>query len=172
MAKRSDLSSEEYSPYFKMYLDLIDRDMDHLEVLEHYKSVSLNFIEAIEKDFQYSYAPGKWTIAQVIMHNIDTERVFNYRALSFLRGSTESLAGFDQDVFVGGLDNYAFAKAELLSQFTATRDATIELFKYCTETQLARTGIASGKTMSARVLPFLIAGHHLHHEKIIKERYL
>jgi hypothetical protein len=106
------------------------------------------------------------------MHDIDTERVFAYRALRFMRKDASVLPGFDQDVFVDALGDLAFAKAELQQSIIATRNATIQLFKNVTEESLKFKGNASGQVMTARVIPFLIAGHNSHHEKVIRERYL
>jgi hypothetical protein len=103
---------------------------------------------------------------------LDTERIFAYRALRFMRKDATPLSGFDQDLFVETLGDSAFAKAELLSSMQFTRQATIDLFNNATEDSLQFRGVASGQIMTARVIPFLIAGHSLHHENIIKERYL
>jgi hypothetical protein len=105
------------------------------------------------------------------MHNIDTERVFQYRALRLIRGDSTNLAGFDQDVFSNSLKDNAFAKAFLLNSLKVTRASTIAIFKEARLEQMNFIGTANDKKMSARVIPFLIAGHHKHHEQIIKERY-
>ena len=171
MTTLNDIASSEYSDYFKMYLDLVDQNQGILDTLTVSKNNTIQFLETLDRPLDYSYAPGKWNIAQVIMHNIDTERVFQYRALRFMRGDGTELAGFDQDIFVDSLKEHAFAKADLLKSFKATRNATIALFDGAKKDELKLSGIASGKSMSARVIPFLIAGHNLHHEDIIRERY-
>lgn len=171
MITREQLTADEYDPYFQHYLGLVDPSIGILQVLEQSLFDSISFIEKIEKPLDFRYAPDKWTIAQVILHNIDTERVFAYRALRFMRNDSTALAGFDQDVFIDGCDDYAFAKAELLESLKATRLSTMSLFKNVPGNILSRKGTASGKVMSARVIPFLIAGHHKHHETVISERY-
>lgn len=170
--KRSDIPSNEYNPYYEHYLNLIPSATALQDVLENGLIESLDFIASITVNMDYRYEKNKWTIAHVIMHNIDTERVFAYRALRFMRGDQTPLPGFDQDVFALDYGNYAFAKADLIQSLTATRKATIELFKGATQEQLLRQGVASGSPMSVRVMPFLIAGHCKHHEQVIKERYL
>jgi hypothetical protein len=171
MTYRKDLQTDEYESYFKIYLDLIDPDAELFETLEQSLEDSTNFLHNLERPLDYSYAAGKWTIGEVIQHNIDTERVFQYRALRFLRGDSTALAGFDQDLFVEASRNIAFAKAELSNTLRITRENTIALFKEASPEQLKFKGTASGKVMTARVLPFLIAGHNKHHERIIAQRY-
>lgn len=166
-----DLNPEEFDPYFKHYLGLVDINLNLYEILDHSLTQTLQFIDNLQKPLDHRYAPGKWSIAQVLMHNLDTERVFQYRALRFLRGDAIPLAGFNQDQFVDALGDLAFAKADLKQSFTVTRAATIDIFKNATQDQLLFKGNASGKDMSARVIPFLIAGHNKHHENVIAERY-
>lgn len=166
------ITSDEFNPYFSRYIDLNNPDATIEQVLATSLQESVAFINAIDKPLDYRYAPEKWSIAQVILHNIDTERVFAYRALRFMRGDQTDLAGFDQDVFIEGCGDYAFAKAELLQSLTATREATMALYNNMPHEFLTRTGTANGNLMSVRVIPFLIVGHHKHHESVIKERYL
>jgi hypothetical protein len=167
-----DITREEYPSYYSPYLSLIDSKLDLITVLEQSLETSLNFINSIEKPFSFSYATDKWSIGEVLQHNIDTERVFAYRALRFMRGDATALSGFDQDVFVESMKSHAFAKADLLKSLETTRKATIELFKNVTEVSMKFKGTASNNTMTARVIPFIIAGHNTHHENIIMQRYL
>lgn len=171
MTFRKDLKSDEYADYYKVYLDLIDPDAELFETLENSLSKSIEFLKKIERPLTYSYAAGKWSIGEVIQHNIDTERVFQYRALRFLRGDSTALAGFDQDLFVESGRSIAFAKAELIKTLSITRENTIAIFKEATPEQLIFKGLASDNMMTPRVFPFLIAGHNQHHETIIAQRY-
>ena len=171
MTTIKELTSAEYAPYFQQYLSLNNPDLGIMDVLITSREQTLSFLDQLDRPLDYRYAKDKWTIAEVLMHNIDTERIFQYRALRFLRGDASELAGFDQDRFVASLKGHAFAKAELQQSFSTTRASTIDIFKYASEEQLKNSGVASGKVMSARVIPFLIAGHNKHHENIITERY-
>lgn len=165
------LNKDEYAPYFEKYLSLNDPNKNIPEVLTYSLQQTIDFLDHLQTDLDYRYQPDKWSIAEVLMHNIDTERIFQYRALRFLRGDQSELTGFDQDLFVESLKEHAFAKAELIQSFSITRATTIDVFKNASEDQLKNKGKASGKVMSARVIPFLIAGHNKHHENIIAERY-
>lgn len=166
------ISQEEYPSYYTPYLNLVNPELDLQALLEESLQHSLTLINAIEKSFDYRYEVGKWSIGEVLQHNIDTERVFAYRALRFMRGDATALSGFDQDVFVDSLKGLAFAKADLIKSLETTRKATIELFKNASEDSLKFKGNASEKVMTARVIPFIIAGHNKHHENIINECYL
>jgi hypothetical protein len=165
-----DLDKKEYSEYYTPYLSLLDGESSIESVLVDAIEQTVRIVNSIDKPFSYKYAEGKWSIGQVLQHNLDTERIFAYRAL--MRKDATPLSGFDQDLFVETLGDSAFAKAELLSSMQFTRQATIDLFNNATEDSLQFRGVASGQIMTARVIPFLIAGHSLHHENIIKERYL
>ena len=169
---RAAIDPSEYHEYYAHYLNLVPEQANFKNILQSSKEDSIAFIEAIDKPLNFAYASDKLSIAHVILHNIDTERVFTYRALRFIRGDQTALPGFDQDVFARDYDNYAFAKADLIKSFVTTRNATIELFNGVSDKHLLRKGVASNNTMSVRVIPFLIAGHTKHHENVIKERYL
>ncbi|PQJ32472.1 hypothetical protein BST92_11275 [Nonlabens arenilitoris] len=169
---RKELQSGEYNSYYDHYLNLVPESASIDTILQSSLEDTIRFINKIDKPFDTTYATGKWSIGEVLMHNIDTERVFAYRALRFMRGDQTPLPGFDQDVFAQDYSNYAFAKADLINSFKATRNATIDLFKSITAKQLISRGVASESPMSVRVIPFLIAGHNKHHENVIRERYL
>ncbi|MGB5981548.1 MAG: DinB family protein [Nonlabens sp.] len=171
MTTVQSLGRDEYDSYFYKYLSLNEPNKNIFETLEYSLQQTLNFLDDLKTDLDYRYLPDKWSVAEVLMHNIDTERIFQYRALRFLRGDKSELAGFDQDVFVENLKEHAFAKADIKKSFSITRASTIDIFKGASEDRLKNKGKASGKVMSARVIPFLIAGHNKHHENIIKERY-
>ncbi|OUS11341.1 hypothetical protein A9Q93_11475 [Nonlabens dokdonensis] len=172
MVQLKDISSDEYSDYYQTYLSLIDPQTSIDNVLQESLEGTLSLLKELEKPLSYSYAANKWSIGQVLQHDIDTERVFAYRALRFIRKDATPLPGFDQDVFVANSKDLAFAKAELKKSIITTRQATIELFSNVTMDSLIFKGNASGQVMTARVIPFLIAGHNLHHENVIRERYL
>jgi uncharacterized damage-inducible protein DinB len=120
----------------------------------------------------YRYAEGKWTIKEVIMHLIDMERIYTYRALRFARNDQTVLPGFDSDQYIsfsGANDRYI---SGLLDELAAVRHSTIKLLNGLTDDALLRSGIMNGNPVSVGALMYHIAGHELHHINIIKERYL
>jgi hypothetical protein len=118
------------------------------------------------------YAPGKWSLREVVGHLSDTERIMSYRALRIGRGDPTPLAAFDQDAYVGiaGFDTRTLA--DLADELAAVRRATVALFSHFDAAALARRGTASDKAVSVRALAGIIAGHELHHLAILQERYL
>lgn len=167
-----DIKGDEYANYYTRYIGHFDPDSSIDEVLKDSLQHTLEFVKKIELPLSFRYDSKKWSIGQVLQHAIDTERVFAYRALRFLRKDPTPLSGFDHDLFNDHFNNFAFAKAELLQSITTTRLFTIDTFKNASDEALMFKGTANDKIMTARVIPFIIAGHFSHHEKVLKERYL
>lgn len=118
------------------------------------------------------YAPGKWSIRDVIGHLIDTERIYTYRALRIARGDQTPLSGFDQDDFVraAGADRRTWGS--LKEEFELVRRATVAFYANLEPEAWLRTGVANGQKFSVRALAWLTAGHELHHDAILRHRYL
>lgn len=119
----------------------------------------------------FAYEPGKWTIKEMLLHMIDTERVFAYRLLSFMRGDRIPLPGFNQDIWMEQVDVSNRTIQDLLKEWKAVRDNTVFLCEQCTEEQSKFVGTASNWKVSVRAYFFIVIGHHLHHVAILQERY-
>lgn len=168
----SELPISEYNSFYHTYI-LALGEVTLMEELENGKEAFLSVLKDVDSDaLNYAYADGKWTLAEVLMHIIDAERVFQYRALRFARNDSTPLPGFDQNVFIKGLNISGKAKNEIRSEYEAVRNATINLFKSFNTDVLKRVGIASDSEMSVRAMGFIICGHQAHHLTIIRERYL
>ena len=124
-----------------------------------------------EERLTYAYAEGKWSIAEVLVHIIDAERVFAYRALRIGRGDSTPLAGFHQDDYVPTSRANERSKESLIAEFETVRSATLSLYDQFNEEDLNRIGQASGYPISPRALGFIIGGHAAHHLKVLKEKY-
>jgi uncharacterized damage-inducible protein DinB len=164
--------STEYSPYYGKYVEKVPQG-DLLQILERERRETLALLRGLtETQALHRYAPGKWSIKEVVGHVNDSERIFAYRALRIGRGDTTPLASFDQDTYVpaGAFD--ARPVADLAAEYDAIRGATLALLRSFDEAALARRGTASGKEVSARGLAWIIAGHARHHFDIVRERYL
>ena len=118
----------------------------------------------------HAYAPGKWTVAQVVQHVIDTERIFASRLLRIARGDQTPLPGFDQDPYVAAAQPRPLAR--LADELDRLRASTLDLVGSLTDSDLGRVGAASGSPMSARAAGWIIAGHERHHLGVVRERYL
>jgi uncharacterized damage-inducible protein DinB len=168
----SQLDENEYNPHYKHYiLELGDVDL--------FKILTTSFEELLEtvKDLPeeklvFRYDEGKWTIKELLQHLIDTERIMSYRALRFSRNDATELQGFDENWYVDNSNGNDRNFNDLLDEFTCTRRASISLFKSFTNEMLQLSGTANGSDMTVRALGFIIAGHQMHHLKVIKERYL
>jgi hypothetical protein len=119
----------------------------------------------------FRYAPGKWSIREVVGHLADAERVMAYRALRFSRGDQTPLPGFDEGAFAAAAGADARTLADLAAELAAVRGATVALFSHLDAAALARRCTANDHEVSARALGAIIAGHELHHLAIFEERY-
>ena len=162
----------EYAPFHAGYVAMVP-DGDVLATLKKQLAETLRLLSRLgEPKSRYRYAPGKWSIREVVGHLIDAERVFTYRALTFARGDKTSLPGFDENMWASVSNADSRTLKSLLEELKAMRAATLALFKSFNAEQLARIGIASGHPVSVRGLLYVTTGHERHHIKILRERYL
>lgn len=118
------------------------------------------------------YAPGKWSIREVVGHIADTERIMSVRALRFARGDDTSLPGMEQDPYVANSGHGARSLASLLDELETIRHSTVSLMRSFDEAALERGGEASGARATVRAICFLTLGHGIHHRKVLEGRYL
>lgn len=159
--------------YAAYYFDLTVQYTDLLEALEENRLKFLKLIQEIpnsKADFQY--ADDKWSLKNVILHTIETERVFQYRALAISRNDQNELPSFDENAYADNNNVYSRSLADLAEEFDFVRKSTIALFRGMTEKMLDRTGTANGSPYSTRNLGWVIVGHTMHHTNIIVQRYL
>lgn len=170
--KASDLKPNEYAEYYSQYIKQ-SGNANLLDVLKESAQALNNLFETIsDEKMNYKYADDKWTIKDILLHIIDAERVFAYRALRFARADKTNLPGFEHNDYVVVANANGRSKASLLNEYNAQRESTIQLFSNFTDEMLMQIGVASGNPMSVRALGFVTAGHETHHCNIIKERYL
>ena len=170
--KPSDLTTTEYFNYYKRYIDLVD-DIPIIDALERgLIETSEFYITMPEAKLLHQYAVGKWTPKKILLHLIDTERVFCYRALYFARAEGSAIEGFDENIFAANCHANSRSLNDLLKEFFAVRTATICLFKSFNDVELKRGGLANNNKLSARAAGFIICGHELHHIEFIKDHYL
>lgn len=144
-----------------------------LETLELEGARTLELLEGIdERHANHRYAPEKWSIKEVVGHVVDTERIFAYRCLAVARGETAPLPGFEQDDYVAGASFGARSLASLATELRALRAANVALFSSLDADALGRVGTVSGHPMRASAIPWIIAGHEIHHRSVLAERYL
>lgn len=145
---------------------------DFLRVLESERlQMQQLFAGRTERDGSFRYAPGKWTVKEIVGHVTDAERIFTYRALRIARGDQTPLPGFEQDDFVKNGNFAARTLKDLVEEFAAVRSASVALFRSFGEEVWSRRGVASQKEVTVRALGFITAGHQIHHRMILEERY-
>ena len=168
----SELPTSEYNPFYHTYVMALG-NVDLLDELRNGKQVLLSLLEEIpEEKLTYAYAEGKWTLAEALVHMLDTERIFQYRALCIARNDKSEFPGFDQEAYVPVSNANNRSKKDLINEYVAVRDSSITLFASLDEEALKRVGVASGSKMSVRALGFITSGHQAHHVHILRERYL
>jgi hypothetical protein len=161
----------EYADYYANYISKVPGS-DVLSVLESQRLQMLQlFAGRSERDGSFRYAPGKWTVKEVLGHITDTERIFSYRALRIGRGDQTPLPGFEQDDYVRNSESGDRTLADLAEEFGAVRTASVSLLRSFNEEVWSRRGMASQKEVTVRALGFMIAGHQIHHRIILEERY-
>jgi hypothetical protein len=164
-------AQDEYAPHYSKYVELVHGNI--MDALATQIEQSLTTLGAVsEADSLKRYAPGKWSLREVVGHVIDAERIFAYRALRFGRDDHTEIEGFDQDPYVAssGSDNRSWA--DLLTEFEIVRRSNVLMFAGFPQEAWLRRGKASGNPMSVRALAYNIAGHELHHMRVIRDRYL
>jgi putative aminopeptidase FrvX len=163
---------EEFGAHFGKYIEIVP-DGSIVDILAGYLKSTAEFLSDIpQAKGEYRYEPGKWSLKQVIGHISDTERVMSYRLLRIARGDSTPLPGFDQDAYVSNVDFDAYSLSDLIEDYISVRRATMTLVRGLADDAWSRMGTASSAPMSARALAYVIAGHELHHLRILKEKYL
>lgn len=158
--------------YFDRYIMLTD-DVTYMEALE----ISLKELEnaPLDKWHQLNekvYAPGKWTIKDILQHDIDTERVFTYRITAIARGDKQKMIPYDEDAFALNARANRRSIDDLYEELILVRKGTISMFKSFDKDMLLQQGFGfNGVEYSPLALGFMLAGHQRWHFKVLEERY-
>ena len=164
--------SSEYAPFYGTYVGHVPGG-DIVETLSTQLDATLTLLRGLpEESGGLRYAPGKWSVREVIGHVTDAERIFAYRALRFARADETPLASFDENAYVANASFDDHPLASLIDELEAVRRSTVLLFAGLNATEWMRHGIASKNAMSVRALAWVVAGHELHHVGLLKTRYL
>ncbi len=166
-------SKEKCPPNFQRYIDQVPDDGNLLIHLQDIFADTEELVNEIPPEkLTYSYAAGKWTIKDILVHLADTERVFVYRALRFSRGDETPLPGFEGKIFAQHAGANRREIADIIREFSLVRESSIAFIESLNEEDLERKGTADGNRLSVRLLLNLIYGHHKHHINVIHEKYL
>jgi DinB family protein len=162
---------DEYAPFFAGYVSLVP-EPDALAVLRAQPGEIERLARAVPTEREtYRYAPGKWSVREILGHIGDAERVFGYRAFCISRGDHTPLPGFDENTYVAESAYDARSAAALAADFALLRAANLAVLDRLDEARFGRIGNANGKPVSVRALAFIMAGHVRHHLGVLKARY-
>jgi hypothetical protein len=161
-----------YPVYYENYIPLVKEDDLITALNQNWKEIK-EFISQIPKQKEnFSYAPGKWTIKQVVNHLIDTERVFTYRALRFARKDPQQPLPFEEDNYAAAAEVQERTLADIMDEFEAVRKSTLLLYKSFSNTTLLLSGKTAGGETTVLAIGYTTCGHATHHLRVISERYL
>ena len=161
----------EYAPYYERYIALVPGN-DILATLDAQRRQTLLLLSGRdEADGDFRYAPDKWSAKQVLGHLCDSERVFAYRALRIARADQTPMEGFEQDDYVQNGPFAVVELAEIVEDYIAIRRATLTLLRNLDEPAWMRRGVANKNEVTVRALAYMIAGHELHHRRILEDKY-
>ncbi len=163
----------DYPEYFATYIDLVPDEGDINKILSLEIEHTINLLQGLsESEAEQSYAPGKWSVKELMGHLTDCERIFGFRALSIARNEQHELPGFDHNDYVREGHFNQRKLHDLAEEFRVLRLANIHMFRSFDALMLSRRGIANGLEFVAKAMPYIIAGHEIHHRKTIERHYL
>ena len=165
-------NADEHDPYYGKYIAHVP-DGDLVSGLRNQLIEVVELLRGLPADkADFAYAPGKWTVKEVVGHMMDVERVMAYRALRFARNDKTDLPGFDENQWAADASFRERTLDDLVEELEAVRGATIHFAKHLNTEEQTRRGKANGKEISVRALMYIIAGHERHHVALLRERYL
>lgn len=166
-------STDEYDSYYQAYLDLVPAGVhDILKLLKKQGLEVLTLLRTLDdQQAEYRYQPDKWSVKEVIGHLIDTERLFAFRALWCARGELNEQPGMDENLWGRNSNAHLRPLADLWREQHVCRTDHVYLLRSLAQEDIERRGFSNGSVMTARAMPWLIAGHERHHMNVLKERY-
>lgn len=164
-------AESEFAAFYKGYVSLVPEG-DVLSVLEAQARGVPDLAATVPAEREtFRYAPGKWSIRELVSHLVDAERVFGYRAFCIGRGDQVSLPGFDENTYVAESGADIQPLARLAKEFALVREGNLAALRRLDASAWKRVGTANGSPVSVRALSFIMAGHVLHHLGVLRERY-
>lgn len=162
----------EYAPFYETYISKV-QGSDILATLDDQRRQMLLLLSGrTEPDGDIRYAPGKWSVKEVLGHVCDGERILSYRALCIGRGDSTPLPGYDENSYVANAPFSRLPLPNLIEDFIAVRRATLSLFRNFDDDAWMRRGTANNNEVTVRAIAYIIAGHELHHRMALQEKYL
>ncbi|MEP6713747.1 MAG: DinB family protein [Ferruginibacter sp.] len=161
-----------YPPYFQNYINFVTED-DVISAIKNQQEIINSFFDTVsEERSNYAYAEGKWTLKELLQHVIDTERIFNFRALAFARKESQSVPGFEEADYAANSNANARTWKSLCEELKVVRKSSQILFENFTGEMLSNSGLANNNPTTVNALGFILVGHVYHHKNIMETRYL
>jgi len=161
----------DYPEYFGKYINLVPEEDLGEAFRNQFPKIESFLLSINEEKANYAYAPGKWTLKELVQHIIDAERIFSYRALCFARKETISLPSFDENLYADNSNANVRSWKDLCNEFINVRRSTEDLFNSFSDTMLRLKGTANNKSISVLSTGFTMIGHVYHHIQVVEERY-
>lgn len=162
----------EYFPYLETYIAKVKEDT-LVSALEKGWIQTADFLHQIPNEkWNFAYASEKWSVKELVLHVMDTERIFAYRALAFARGESQVLPAFDENEYARNAGAFQRTPESILEEFQLLRASNIHLFRSFSETVLQKAGRVPAGSITVNALGYAICGHCIHHMEIVRERYL
>jgi len=163
----------EYSPYTISYISLLPDDGLVLTQMQTNLQAVIDEVKNLPAAWLTTpFADGEWTVQEILVHIMDTERIFAHRALWIARGDATELPGFDQDKYVPFANANSRPLESILAEYETIRAATLSLFNSFDDAALTRIGVSNKNPLSVRAALYIIAGHELYHLKSIRDNYV
>jgi hypothetical protein len=161
----------DYPPYYASYIARVPEENIQQAFSASLQQLRQDLSQIGSEKADYAYAPGKWTVKQLLQHVIDAERIFAYRALCIARGEQQSLPGFDENAYAAAADVTRKHIKDLKEEFLTVRLSTIQLFQGLPDEVLRLSGISNLKPITALSIGFIIIGHWRHHAAVLHDQY-
>lgn len=164
-------AADEAASFYHGYIAKVSGENIGEQLVEQLAEVERVFGSLDDTAALARYAPGKWSVKELLGHLTDTERIMSYRLLRIARGDITPLSGFDENALVaaGRFDERPLRA--LAAEFRAVRLSSVALASGLPSTSWSRVGQASNNPISARALAYIIVGHVIHHLGVLRERY-
>jgi len=164
-------SPADYPPFYETYVKLVPEEDIHQAFLASVSELKLNLSAISNEKSSFAYAPEKWTVRQLLQHTIDTERIFQYRALCIARGEKQSLPGFEENSYAANADATDRHLKDLKEEMMTVRQSGHMLFQSFNDSMLRNSGLANNSSITVLGIGYVIIGHWRHHAGVLKSRY-
>lgn len=163
---------DEFDVFYAGYVSRVAAIPAPIAELTAQRRRMLDLLAGLTRDrAAYRYAPGKWSVADLVCHLSDAERIFACRLLRIARGDETPLPGWDENAYAEAAAAGDRPFRAVVDEWSAAREATATLAAGLPASAWARRGIANDRPVTARALLYIILGHVEHHRSVLEERY-